>query len=206
MEEYEECEVLPFKRLIVSKILEYKNASFPQKEKLAEKLFFIPEISQDFLNEIIKTKNLTKKSLSSSKEMNYFYNKFNLHQFSLSKTENIYYYKTYFLSKNGRDLKSKSHLKYLAENDPMLNFNKIIQIFLELNINCDEQEMPTQINKIETFLSEMFKVYNIDFNDKTYFPPMGEYINYSYNYFTRILLTILIKFKKQRKIFKTNQQ
>ena len=206
MEEYEECEVLPFKRLIVSKILEYKNASFPQKEKLAEKLFFIPEISQDFLNEIIKTKNLTKNTLSSSKEMNYFYNKFNLHQFSLSKNENYYYYKTYFLSKKGRDLKSKSHLKYLAENDPMLNFNKIIQIFLELNINCDEQEMSTQINKIETFLSEMFKVYNIDFNDKTYFPPMGEYINYSYNYFTRILLTILIKFKKQRKIFKTNRQ
>ena len=206
MEEYEECEVLPFKRLIVNKILEYKNASFPQKEKLSEKLFFIPEISQDFLNEIIKTKNLTKKSLSSSKEMNYFYNKFNLHQFSLSKNENYYYYKTYFLSKKGRDLKSKSHLKYLAENDPILNFNKIIQIFLELNINCDEQEMSTQINKIETFLSEMFKVYNIDFNDKTYFPPMGEYINYSYNYFTRILLTILIKFKKQRKIFKTNQQ
>ena len=52
----EEFTVLPYKRLINAKIFEYKNTSFSQKEKLAEKLFFIPEITRDFLNEIIKIK------------------------------------------------------------------------------------------------------------------------------------------------------
>ena len=118
----------------------------------------------------------------------------------------MFYYKTYFLSKSRKHLKSKGHLNYLAKNDPMFNFKKIIQIFIELNKNANENEMLFQINNIDNFLSDIFQIYNIDFNDKTYFPPMKEYLSYSYNYFTRILLTILIKFKKQRKIFNLNQE
>ena len=202
----EEFTVLPFKRLIDAKIFEYKNASFSQKEKFAEKLFFIPEISRDFLNEIIKTKNITENTLSSSKEMNYFYNKYKLHQFSFSKEENLFYYKTFFLSKSEKDLKSKVHLEYLTKNDPMFNFKKIMKIFMQLNKKANENEMLSQINNIDNFLSDMLQIYNIDFNDKTYFPPIKEYVNYCYNYFTRILLTILIKFKKQRKRFYLNNQ
>lgn len=201
-------EVLPFKKLIDRKKMEYlKATSFSEKENLAEKLFFIPEISKNFLDEIIKKYNIEEKSLLSSKEMKYFYDKFNLHQFSLSNNQNSHYYKTYFLSKNGKDIKTKIHLKYLATNNPMLNFKKIIDFFLELDENeTDQNKALSKINDIDNSLSEMFKVYNIDFNDKTYFPPMKEYINYSYNYFTRVLLTVLIKFKKQRKIFNTNKK
>lgn len=197
-------EFLPFKELIILKTKEYYNASFVEKEKLADKLCFIPEVSKHYLNEIISNYKITKNSVKASKEMIFFYQKFNLHQFSLSANDNTDFYK-YFLTKTEKDLKTKIHLKYLTKNNPMLNFSKLIDIYMILDANNDEKnEIKDKVEKIDSYINEMFQIYNIEFNNITYFPPHKNYANYSYNYYTRALLTILIKFRKKRKLFYIN--
>ena len=200
----ESNEMLPFQELIILKTKEYYNASFDEKEKLADKLCFVPEVSKHYLNEIISHYKITINSLKSSKGMLFFYQKFNLHQFSLSKNDNTDFYK-YFLSKTGKDLKSKIHLKYLTNNNPMLNFSDLVNIYMRLDANNDGQnEIKDKVEIIDNYINERLHIYNIEFNNITYFPPNKNYTNYSYNYYTRVLLTILIKFRKKRKLFFIN--
>lgn len=192
-------EVFPFSKLVDKKEEEYYKAQFSEKEKLAQKLIFSPNISKNYLDEIIKFYDLNEKSPKDSVGMKFLYKNFNLHQFSLSKNNNKRYY-NYFTSKTGKDLINKNHLKYLTENDPKNNFKLIINNFMNLNDNLEEEkQISFQINIIDTFLVNMFKVYNIDFNNITYFPPMKEYKNYSYNYFSRKILEVLARFRKKRK-------
>ena len=154
------------------------------------------KLSNDFLDNLSKRKE--------TKELiNTFDTYFNSLKYSLNTQENSKYYK--FLKDLCHKIKYKIEMKkyeYLANNDPIDNFKKIIEYYSKIkNIEKDTSENKEKeiIDNIDKSINEIINVYDIPLKEYK-FPANQIYPIYVYNYFSYKIFNILKKLQKVKKV------
>jgi len=166
-----------------------------EKENIVSKLICAQENSYDFLNQY---KNMYEFLPKNQKQdfINTFQTYYNILQYSLSPSENLQFYN--FLENINPKMDNLNLFKYLSSNDPIKNFTKIYDIYLDyLNEEKNEDKRKENLKIIKNYIDDMLKIYNINFKNY-YFPPMEEFPIYVYNFYFYYFLKILKKFQKKR--------
>ena len=196
LESKQESKAYSFKQLIEIKKKEYlKEADFDKKEEIVSKFICDPEVSYNFLKESIE--NALKTKADPDTIFNNIDSYFSCLKYSLSKEKNN---EIYELIKSLNLKSANKFYKYLAFNDPINNFKDIHSKFAlfqkEMN---DNDKTKSNLEKIDEYIDEMLQIYNIDLQNY-YYPPINEYPNYVYNYYSFLFYKTLKKFRKKKTI------
>ena len=179
-----------FSQLIKIRKDEYfKKTLLCDKENIATKFIYDPDISYDLLNNYV---NLRKSGeVKSSLLFEKFDTFYHTLQYSLPKEKNNYFYE---ILKTFEQKNINASYEYLAHNDPINNFKNLCPNYALILKEDNEEKLSLNIIQINKYIDMMLKVYDINFRDY-YFPPMKEYPTYAYNFFSFLFFKTLKEFK-----------
>ena len=196
-----------FNQIIESLTKEYYSAdTLDKKIDIIEKRRFIiePQVSKNLLN-------LIKDSINEDKYNRILFKKYyDILKFSLSKEDNLNFYRIAQINKNDFDTESNDYdesednfnetqnksEEFLALNEPINHFSLIIgKIISFSNKNLKKGDF---VKEIQNFIEELKIVFWLNFKNEI-FHPHENYPNYSYNYLCWRIVEIIHNFEKKRK-------